>query len=695
MAQGVLDWSAQGLPSDTPLPDPFIVQSGGRTLTITHDVETDGGLTTVLSDFVTFNAGTLSDTAGIGVLAFNNASIDLDDRIVFEMAFDEPVANLAFDIQDIDQGGSWDDGLVVLFDDGTGFQNLLGTPFATESGPAIIPDDESGFVGWEGAASSPGGATLANLEIDFGSQLVQAIRIEFFTADDAPGDPGSQFAGLSDITWVTAGADLSLSLSADDPTAGFGDPAALTLSVTNSGVLATSGVEISYPLGANLLHVSDTGGGDYDPATGVWTVPGTLAVGETRTLTISATVNTNNSFNSRAEVAASAIVDPDSTPGNAAADPFEDDTATVTFTPGFSGGLGGTAPPLSCGASAEQLDWAANPYPAGTLSQSYTVNGTPVAFTFSGDTAAFVPFGTGDSPGTGSGFTGGLTTEDSLLFAADYVDTSQSITLTIDLGDPGIGVDEAQFVIFDLDLIDGVFQDRVTLSGLLNGVSVGAPVLTASSANQAVGGVGQGLVSSGAGSGDGNITATFSQRVDQIVLVYDNGPAAPAAPGLQAIAVHDVDFCPILPGADLEAVKTTQVFDENVEGLYAIPGNDVTYTITVTNVGDGASDEDSIVLIDQLPSEVIFFNGDVDGASGSETANIAFADFGSGLTFDPVFDAGFSDAATRPADFAACTYAPQPGYDPAVTFICFNPKGVMAAGAPDPAFSVTFRARIR
>ena len=66
-----------------------------------------------------------------------------------------------------------------------------------------------------------------------------------------------------------------------------------------------------------------------------------------------------------------------------------------------------------------------------------------------------------------------------------------------------------------------------------------------------------------------------------------------------------------------------------------------------------------------------------------------------GLSFTYANDVGYSDSATRPADFSACTYTPAAGYDPNVTYICFNPKGTLVADDPDPTFSVSFRARIK
>lgn len=136
--------------------------------------------------------------------------------------------------------------------------------------------------------------------------------------------------------------------------------------------------------------------------------------------------------------------------------------------------------------------------------------------------------------------------------------------------------------------------------------------------------------------------------------------------------------------------KTVEIFDPQNLGLYAIPGNDVIYTITVENTGSGDVDSGSLLLIDAMPTEISFFNDDLDDG-GPETAPVSFQEGTSGLTFDFNTDARFSNAASPPSSFADCTYTPLTGYDPDVTFICVNPKGTMLSGSN---WSVSFRARI-
>lgn len=154
------------------------------------------------------------------------------------------------------------------------------------------------------------------------------------------------------------------------------------------------------------------------------------------------------------------------------------------------------------------------------------------------------------------------------------------------------------------------------------------------------------------------------------------------------------DIC--VSGATLEAQKSVAVYDPDEDGIYALPGNDVIYTITVTNTGGGAADTDSLELIDSLPSEVEIWNGDIDD-DGPENDPVSFVQTpGAGLTFNYASDVRFGTGVTKPADFDSCNVVvPDATYRPDLTFICFNPKGALASGNPNPTFSFSFRSRIK
>ena len=145
----------------------------------------------------------------------------------------------------------------------------------------------------------------------------------------------------------------------------------------------------------------------------------------------------------------------------------------------------------------------------------------------------------------------------------------------------------------------------------------------------------------------------------------------------------------------MDAAKTVSIWDPDGDGLYAVPGNDVVYSITITNTGDLAADADSLFLVDAMPADVAFYNDDIDDG-GPLSDPVIGIDNGTGLTLSYPADVKFSNAAVKPADESECGYAPAVGtYDPAVTFICLSPKGLMLAGDPDPDFEIRFRARIQ
>ena len=159
--------------------------------------------------------------------------------------------------------------------------------------------------------------------------------------------------------------------------------------------------------------------------------------------------------------------------------------------------------------------------------------------------------------------------------------------------------------------------------------------------------------------------------------------------------IDGVEYDQVCTVSDLlNAQKSVTIYDPTNAGLFAVPGNEVIYAITATNTGNISVDASSIFLVDNLPPQIEFFNGDFnDGGPGTDS--VEFTQSGAGLTFTPANDLRFSDAAAPPTSFAACMYNPAPGFDPRITYICLNPKGAMNAGSPDPTFTVRFRARIR
>jgi hypothetical protein len=144
--------------------------------------------------------------------------------------------------------------------------------------------------------------------------------------------------------------------------------------------------------------------------------------------------------------------------------------------------------------------------------------------------------------------------------------------------------------------------------------------------------------------------------------------------------------------AQMQGAKSITVYDPGATGLYALPGSDVIYEIMLTNTGAVNADSNSVLVIDKVPDEVEIFTGTTP-EFGNQVAG--FNQTGTSLTFAPATDLAWSNAGTRPANFAACTYAPVAPYDDNISYVCFNPKGVFPAGDPDPNFTVRLRARIK
>ncbi|MDJ0921756.1 MAG: GEVED domain-containing protein [Henriciella sp.] len=434
----------------------------------------------------------------------------------------------------------------------------------------------------------------------------------------------------ADLTLTTGNtapsADLSLTASASVTNPTTGSNTVLSFTVTNSGPADVDSITVLAALPSGLTYVSDTGGGAYDAASGVWTLPGTLTNGASTTLQVTANANASGSGAVLAEITASGLDDPDSTPDNRNTDATEDDTASLNLL--INGPAPGTPPTLTCSGPQTVFDWDGENWTTGALSQSYPTSGVGLNFDFSGDTGFFVnnaSFG-GQSPARSSTISGGLSpAEQALLFVVNYTSSTQAVELEIDLGTAGEGVAAAQFTIFDVDINPSTannanFIDRIRVLGYFGGAAR-TPILTGSTSNSVSGATATGTASVGSTSAAGNVTVTFDTPVDQVVIFYDNDPAVVPNPGQQGVAVHDITYCertrdfsdapasygapshlivpgismgPVAPDAETAAIPSTQadgddssgVDDENAVSFPALTQGDAT-TLNVAVSGSG------------------------------------------------------------------------------------------------------------
>ena len=144
-------------------------------------------------------------------------------------------------------------------------------------------------------------------------------------------DPDGTNNSASDTDTQASVADLSLSKSVDNPTPDVGDTVVFTLTVQNDGPDGATGVVAVDALPDGYSYLADNGGGSYVAATGAWSV-GAVGASSQVELQIMATVNPSGEYGNTAEISASDVFDPDSTPNNGVGQ-GEDDEASAATTP--------------------------------------------------------------------------------------------------------------------------------------------------------------------------------------------------------------------------------------------------------------------------------------------------------------------------------------------------------------------------
>jgi uncharacterized repeat protein (TIGR01451 family) len=173
--------------------------------------------------------------------------------------------------------------------------------------------------------------------------------------------------------------------------------------------------------------------------------------------------------------------------------------------------------------------------------------------------------------------------------------------------------------------------------------------------------------------------------------VLPTTPGGTITPAIGDIVTCTITNTKVAANAQLTISKTATLVSDPVNGVTNpkyIPGAIVRYTFTVTNTGPSTVTNNSVWLIDTLPSQLrVGTSSSPVFTQGTPTSN---------LSFTAGTDIKYSNAATAPASFAACTYSPVSAYDPAVKFVCLNPKGTMAAsGGTPPGFTLSIQAQLQ
>lgn len=248
-----------------------------------------------------------------------------------------------------------------------------------------------------------------------------------------------------------------------------------------------------------------------------------------------------------------------------------------------------------------QLNWDTVTWPAGGLSQSYTIGSGDVSVTFNqsgdtppGDTTAFIS----STPAIDQTSTGGLPSqEDTLFIRIDYgVGSINQAPIVVDFTHPG-GVSNVSFTMFDLDADAWVDEVEVTAT---DGTSTFNPssVVDSTSNDNAFDGTNTvtGINNTDHTTDDGNATFTFNQSgITQLTILYRNAVTA-SNPAIQRIYLHDINFT--YPESDIAIVKShTGNFTENQNG---------TYTLSVSNNASASTEVGPVTVTDTLPAGLSF-----------------------------------------------------------------------------------------
>ncbi|MBB4801622.1 gliding motility-associated-like protein/uncharacterized repeat protein (TIGR01451 family) [Flavobacterium nitrogenifigens] len=165
---------------------------------------------------------------------------------------------------------------------------------------------------------------------------VNAAEVTASALPDPDSTPNNGITTEDDYATATVtpnaqAADLALTKTVNNPTPLVGSPVIFEIIATNNGPQNTTGVEVTdlLPSGYTFVNYSATKG-VYNATTGKWTI-GSFLNGDSQVLRITAIVNPAGNYVNIAEVTASSLPDPNSTPGNGV--PTENDYGTATTAP--------------------------------------------------------------------------------------------------------------------------------------------------------------------------------------------------------------------------------------------------------------------------------------------------------------------------------------------------------------------------
>jgi uncharacterized repeat protein (TIGR01451 family) len=247
------------------------------------------------------------------------------------------------------------------------------------------------------------------------------------------------------------------------------------------------------------------------------------------------------------------------------------------------------------------LDWDVHTWPAPvgglpTLSRTYSVGGSNIGITISGNTNRLITTGNPVSPETNQYLTGGTTNQEALFIRTDFVNTGENIVITMNFSHPG-GVSDLSFTVWDVDATSPQWIDRVQVTAIAGGSTVNPSSISDGVTNNPGINTTTGFptnANAANNSADGNATFSFNQtNITQVRIVYSN--VTTGTPGNQWISIHDLTFD--VPPTVTKQFSPNPITAGGVSRLTINLGNNDTNTATLTSS-----------LVDNLPSGVTVAN---------------------------------------------------------------------------------------
>lgn len=498
----------------------------------------------------------------------------------------------------------------------TGVAAICGSPTggAVCAAPSVAGNTVSGSV-----PTLPAGGSITitiSGSAPFGAQTLTNTATATPPTGMTDPDPGNNSSDVD--TTIGGAADLAVTKTVDNAAPNVGDTVVFTITAQNLGPDDATGVALTDSLPFGLGFVAATPSvGTYDSATGLWTI-GDLALSDSATLTITATVDEPGSLTNTVAVSASDQPDPDTSNNSAAAAVNAGASADI----GVSKTVDEAAP--NVGANVTFTITATNAGPNDATGVELTdvlpaglsfVSATPSVGTYdsgsgvwalgalaNGASETLTIVATVDQPGsilntvtvTGEDQFDPNPANNSSGVSVNGQSADLSVTKTVDNATPNVGDD----VTFTVTVHNSGPSDatNVALTDAL------PPSLSLVSATPS-----QGTYDDATGVWTvGTLTAvgpTSSATLTIVATVTEAGAAANTAT-VSAADQPDPNTANNSASASVNGNPLADLAVTKSGAATVTPGEDIAYTIVVTN--NGPSDAVNVVVNDSVPAGLVF-----------------------------------------------------------------------------------------